>query len=219
MVNIEKNDIDNIIQEIIKDIREMGLCIKTSIDNSVTSLKEQNTIMADKVIENKKIIDELGDVIEDKCTKTMTIKVSTNQLRMLKGGLKMIIDLGNIQGLAIEIAFITKATSQALHIKPLVDIPRMSALLQEMLEGSLDALEKQDADLARSTASRDDEVDALFDQIRRELITYMIEDPTKIANASHLTFAARYLERMGDHINNLCESVVYIVTGLKVDLN
>jgi phosphate transport system protein len=91
--------------------------------------------------------------------------------------------------------------------------------LQEMLEGSLDALEKQDADLARSTASRDDEVDALFDQIRRELITYMIEDPTKIANASHLTFAARYLERMGDHINNLCESVVYIVTGLKVDLN
>jgi phosphate transport system protein len=219
MVNIEKNDIDNIIQEIIKDIREMGLCIKTSIDNSVTSLKEQNTIMADKVIENKKIIDELGDVIEDKCTKTMTIKVSTNQLRMLKGGLKMIIDLGNIQGLAIEIAFITKATSQALHIKPLVDIPRMSVLLQEMLEGSLDALEKQDADLARSTASRDDEVDALFDQIRRELITYMIEDPTKIANASHLTFAARYLERMGDHINNLCESVVYIVTGLKVDLN
>jgi phosphate transport system protein len=219
MVNIEKNDIDNIIQEIIKDIREMGLCIKTSIDNSVTSLKEQNTIMADKVIENKKIIDELGDVIEDKCTKTMTIKVSTNQLRMLKGGLKMIIDLGNIQGLAIEIAFITKATSQALHIKPLVDIPRMSDILEEMLDGSLDALEKQDADLARSTASRDDEVDALFDQIRRELITYMIEDPTKIANASHLTFAARYLERMGDHINNLCESVVYIVTGLKVDLN
>ncbi|MBE0522718.1 MAG: phosphate signaling complex protein PhoU [Methanosarcinales archaeon] len=219
MVNIDKKDIDNIIQEIIKDIREMGLCIKTSIDRSVTSLKEQNTSMADKVIENKKRIDELGDVIEDKCTKTMTMKVSSSQLRMLKGALKMIIDLGNIQDLAIEIAFITKATANAPHIKPLVDIPRMSDLLQEMLDSSLDALEKQDADLARITASRDDEVDALFDQIRRELITYMIEDPQKIANASHLTFAARYLERMGDHINNLCESVVYIVTGLKEDLN
>ena len=219
MEDIEKNDIDNIIQEIIKDIREMGLCIKTSIDRSVTSLTEQNTSLADKVIKNKKRIDELGDVIEDKCTKTMTMKVSPSQLRMLKGGLKMIIDLGNIQDLAIEIAFITKATALAPHIKPLVDIPRMSDILQEMLDGSLDALEKQDADLARSTASRDDEVDALFDQIRRELITYMIEEPQKIANASHLTFAARYLERIGDHINNLCESVVYIVTGLKEDLN
>ena len=219
MENIDKNDIDNIIKEIIKDIREMGLCIKTSIDGSVTSLTEQNTSMADKVIENKKKIDKLGDVIEDKCTKTMTMKVSPSQLRMLKGGLKMIIDLGNIQDLAIEIAFITKATAQAPHIKPLVDIPRMSDILQEMLDGSLDALEKQDADLARSIASRDDEVDALFDQIRRELITYMIEEPQKIANASHLTFSARYLERMGDHINNLCESVVYIVTGLKEDLN
>jgi len=219
MEDIEKNDIDNFIQEIIKDIQEMGLCIKTSIDRSVTSLTEQNTSMADKVIENKKKIDKQGDVIEDKCTRTMTMKVSPSQLRMLKGGLKMIIDLGNIQDLAIEIAFITKATAQAPHIKPLVDIPRMSDILQEMLDGSLDALEKQDADLARSTASRDDEVDALFDQIRRELITYMIEEPQKIANASHLTFAARYLERMGDHINNLCESVVYIVTGLKEDLN
>ena len=219
MVDIDKNDIDTIIQEIIKDIREMGLYIKTSIDKSVTSLKEQNTSMADKVIENKKMIDELEDVIEDKCTKTMTMKVSSSQLRMLKGALKIIIDLGNIQDLAIEIAFITKATANAPHIKPLVDIPRMSDLLQEMLDSSLDALEKQDADLARNTASGDDEVDALFDQIRRELITYMIEEPQKIANASHLTFAARYLERMGDHINNLCESVVYIVTGLKEDLN
>ena len=219
MADIDKNDIDTIIQEIIKDIREMGLYIKTSIDKSVTSLKEQNTSMADKVIENKKMIDELEDVIEDKCTKTMTMKVSSSQLRMLKGALKIIIDLGNIQDLAIEIAFITKATANAPHIKPLVDIPRMSDLLQEMLDSSLDALEKQDADLARNTASGDDEVDALFDQIRRELITYMIEDPQKIANASHLTFAARYLERMGDHINNLCESVVYIVTGLKEDLN
>ncbi|TFH42164.1 MAG: phosphate transport system regulatory protein PhoU, partial [ANME-2 cluster archaeon] len=149
MENIDKNDIDNIIKEIIKDIREMGQCIKTSIDRSVTSLTEQNTSMADKVIKNKKMIDKLGDVIEDKCTKTMTMKVSPRQLRMLKGGLKMIIDLGTIQDLAIDIAFITKATAQAPHIKPLVDIPRMSDILQEMLDGSLDALEKQDADLAR----------------------------------------------------------------------
>lgn len=214
-----KTDVDNIIQDIIRDMQEIGQYIKTSIDQSVTSLKEQNTGMADKVIESKKEIEELGDAIDDKCTRTMTLRVSPAQLRSLKGILKMIIDLKSIRDLAIEIAFITKVTSHAPHIKPLVDIPRMSEILQEMLDASLDALEKKDADLAKNIASRDDEVDALFDQIRRELITYMIEDPKKIANASHLTFASRYLERMGDHINNICESIVYMVTGLKVDLN
>ncbi|MCK4937528.1 MAG: phosphate transport system regulatory protein PhoU, partial [Methanosarcinales archaeon] len=101
----------------------------------------------------------------------------------------------------------------------LVDIPRMSDQLQDMLDGSFEALKNQDVELAKSTALKDNEIDALFDQIRRELITYMMEDPKKITNASHLTFVARYLERMGDHINNLCENVVYIVTGEKVDLN
>jgi phosphate transport system protein len=215
----DKDDVDSIIINIISKMREMGQLISTAIDRSVISLKEQNTGIADSVIASKKQINEIGDVIEDKCTRTMTLMVSDDQLRTLKEMLKMIIDLENVRDMAVEIAFITKATSHSPHIKPLVDIPRMSTILQEMLEGSLDALEKHDAELAKSTASRDDEVDALFDQIRRELITYMIEDPKKMANASHLTFAARYLERMGDHINNMCERVVYIVTGQKVDLN
>ncbi|HIH87291.1 MAG TPA: phosphate signaling complex protein PhoU [Methanosarcinales archaeon] len=219
MVDKTQTDVDNIIRDIIRDIKEMGQCTRLSIDRTVTSLKEQETGLADKVIEMNREIDEFGDVVEDKCTRTMTIKVSPAQLRMLKGTLKMIIDLKSISGLAVEIAYITKATAGSPHIKPLVDIPRMSDILQEMLDGSIEALEKQDVELARDTASRDEEVDALFDQVRRELITYMIEDPKKIANASHLTFASRYLERMGDHINNLCERVVYMVTGEKQDLN
>lgn len=219
MVDKAQTDVNNIIRDIIQDIKEMGQCTRLSIDRTVTSLKEQETGLADKVIEMNREIDEFGDVVEDKCTRTMTIKVSPAQLRMLKGTLKMIIDLKSISGLAVEIAYITKATAGSPHIKPLVDIPRMSDILQEMLDGSIEALEKQDVELAKDTASRDEEIDALFDQVRRELITYMIEDPKKIANASHLTFASRYMERMGDHINNLCERVVYMVTGEKQDLN
>jgi phosphate transport system protein len=219
MVDKTQTDVDNIIRDIIQDIKEMGQRTKLSIDRTVTSLKEQETGLADKVIEMNREIDEFGDVVEDKCTRTMTIKVSPGQLRMLKGTLKMIIDLKSISSLAVEIAFITKATAGSPHIKPLVDIPRMSDILQEMLDGSIEALEKQDIELAKDIASRDEEIDALFDQVRRELITYMIEDPKKIANASHLTFASRYLERMGDHIINLCERVVYMVTGEKQDLN
>ncbi len=219
MVVKDENNLDDIIQDIIDDLVEMGQSVKISIDQCVISLKEQNISVADKVIVSKKEIDEKGNVIEDKCTRGMTLKVPPLQLRTLKGVLKMVIDLESIFKLAVEIALITKVTSHTPHIKPLVDIPRMSDQLQEMLDGSLDALKDQDVELARSTALKDNEIDALFDQIRRELITYMMEDPKKITNASHLTFVARYLERMGDHINNLCESVVYIVTGEKVDLN
>ena len=219
MVVKDENNLDDIIQDIINDLVEMGQSVKISIDQCVISLKEQNISVADKVIVSKKEIDEKGNVIEDKCTRGMTLKVPPLQLRTLKGVLKMVIDLESIFKLAVEIALITKVTSHTPHIKPLVDIPRMSDQLQEMLDGSLDALKDQDVELARSTALKDNEIDALFDQIRRELITYMMEDPKKITNASHLTFVARYLERMGDHINNLCESVVYIVTGEKVDLN
>ncbi|MCL7416007.1 MAG: phosphate signaling complex protein PhoU [ANME-2 cluster archaeon] len=219
MVGTDENNVDKLIQDIIHDMMEMGQSVKVSIARSVNSLKEQNTSMADKVLESKKEIDDKGNVIEDKCTMGMTLKVSPVQLRTFKGILRMIIDLESIQDMAVEVALITKVTSQAPHIKPLVDIPRMSDQLQVMLDSSLDALKNRDVELARSTALKDNEIDALFDQIRRELITYMIEDPQKIANASHLTFAARYLERMGDHINNLCESLVYIVTGEKVDLN
>ncbi|MDF1558343.1 MAG: phosphate signaling complex protein PhoU [ANME-2 cluster archaeon] len=219
MVGTDENNVNKLIQDIIHDMMEMGQSVKVSIARSVNSLKEQNTSMADKVLESKKEIDDKGNVIEDKCTMGMTLKVSPVQLRTFKGILRMIIDLESIQDMAVEVALITKVTSQAPHIKPLVDIPRMSDQLQVMLDSSLDALKNRDVELARSTALKDNEIDALFDQIRRELITYMIEDPQKIANASHLTFAARYLERMGDHINNLCESLLYIVTGEKVDLN
>lgn len=214
-----ETDTDRNVQEIIEDIWNMGQLVRSSIEESVVSLKEQNTSIADNVIRYRDEINKQGDIIEDKCTAAMTRKVSSKQLRILKGSMKMIIELENITSLAVEIAFITKATSQSPHIKPLVDIPRMSVLLQEMLVETLDALKSQDSELAENTAAKDDEIDALFDQIRRELITYMIEDPKKIANASHLTFASRYLERMGDHINNMCEIVVFMVTGLKVNLN
>lgn len=219
MANKEKDSIYDIQQDIIHDLAGLGEHVKVSIDRAVISLKEQDTSMADKVIGSKKAINDMSNVIEDKCTKGMTLKVSPLQLRTFKGILKMIIDLESIFNLAVEIALITKVTHLTPHIKPLVDIPRMSDQLQEMMDGSFEALRNQDAELAKSTALKDNDIDALFDQIRRELITYMMEDPKKITNASHLTFAARYLERMGDHINNLCETVVYIVTGMKVDLN
>ena len=137
----------------------------------------------------------------------------------IQAALKMSIDLERIGDLALEIAVITKMTASVPPIKPLIDIPRMAEICQDMIKNTMIAFENKDVELARQVARRDDEIDMLFDQVRRELISYMIEDPKKITGAQHLTFVARYLERIGDHITNLCESVVFMVTGERVELN
>jgi phosphate transport system protein len=140
-------------------------------------------------------------------------------LRLIISALKMSIDLERMGDLALEIAVITKITASVPPIKPLVDIPRMSDICQDMLKNLTIAFENKDVELAKVVAKRDDEIDMLFDQVRRELISYMIEDPKKITSAQHLNFVARYLERIGDHITNLSENVVFMVTGERVELN
>jgi phosphate transport system protein len=140
-------------------------------------------------------------------------------LRLIISALKMSIDLERIGDLSLEIAVITKITASVQPIKPLVDLPQMSDICQDMLKNIMVAFENKDVEAAKIAAKRDDEIDMLFDQVRRELISYMIEDPTKITGAQHLTFVARYLERIGDHLTNISENVVFMVTGERVELN
>jgi phosphate transport system protein len=104
-------------------------------------------------------------------------------------------------------------------LKPLIDIPRMATLVRQGLRASLDALITKNEFLARAIASQDDEIDRLYDQIYRELLTYMLNDPTTIDRATWLLWAAHNLERMGDRIQNICERVVYEVTGKVVEFS
>ncbi|MCK4459812.1 MAG: phosphate transport system regulatory protein PhoU, partial [Methanosarcinales archaeon] len=103
--------------------------------------------------------------------------------------------------------------------KPLINIPIMAHIACEMLDDALLAFGESNSDLAYEIAKRDDEIDALFDQLRRVLLTFMVENPGKIGNASHLTSVAQHLEQIGDHASNICESVAYMVTGYRVKLN
>ncbi len=193
---------------------------RDNIQKAVASLKHQNLDEANEVINSDDEIDKLYATIEDTCFALLALQQPmAKDLRLIGSIIKIIIDLERIGDLALEIAWITRSTIKQPHIKPLVDLPRMAKICGEMLTSAMQAFESYDSELAKQTAKRDDEIDALFDQVRRELITYMIEDPTKIKNASHLTFAARYLERSGDHITNVCESVVYMVTGERIELN
>lgn len=203
-----------------EEIISMGRLVSKAINDSVLSLKNRDIELAQKVIDMDEEIDSIDKSIEENCMRLLALQQPmARDLRLIISVLKMSIDLERMGDLSLEIAIITKMTADTPPVKPLVDIPRMSELCQKMIKDCMTAFENKDAELASRTARIDDEVDALFDQIRRELITIMIEDPRKIAGAQHLTFVARYLERIGDHITNLCESVVFMITGERVELN
>jgi len=199
---------------------KLGELAGTSIKNSVEALCEHNVKQAEAVIKSDAEIDDHSASIEIKCMRLLALQQPVaRDLRMIGSMIKINLDLERMSDLAVDIAKIAVVIGDEEHIKPLIDIPRMAKIASEMLDGVLQAFSESNPDLAYETAKYDDEIDALFDQIRRELITLMVEDPRNLASASHLTFVARYLERIGDHATNICESVVYMVTGDRVKLN
>jgi phosphate transport system protein len=208
------------LHKLKEEILNMGNIVGRTMGDAVLSLKNRDVELAQKVIDTDKEIDALDHSIEDNCMRLLALQQPmARDLRLIISVLKMSIDLERMGDLALEIAVITKMTASVPPIKPLIDIPRMSEICQDMLKNTMIAFENKDVELAEQVARRDDEIDALFDQVRRELISFMIEDPKKITGAQHLTFVARYLERIGDHITNLSESVVFMVTGERVELN
>ncbi len=208
------------LHKLREEILNMGGLVGKAIGDAVLSLKNRDVGMAQKVIDMDNEIDAIDHSIEENCMRLLALQQPmARDLRLIISVLKMAIDLERMGDLALEIAVITKITANAPPVKPLIDIPRMSEICQEMLKNTMSAFENKDVELAKQIAKRDDEIDMLFDQIRRELITIMIEDPKKLSGAQHLTFVARYLERIGDHITNLCENVVFMVTGERVELN
>jgi phosphate transport system protein len=120
---------------------------------------------------------------------------------------------------AVDISRVAKRLADEPLIKPLIDIPRMADLAQKMVKDSLDAYVNEDLDTARSLANDDDQVDHLHSQIFRELLTFMMEDPKTIKQATQLLFVSRYLERIADLSTNIGEAVIYLVTGERQDLN
>ena len=136
-------------------------------------------------------------------------------LRTIGTCMKIITDFDRISDLAGDVAEIVIRIADEPHAKPLIDIPRMSEISQGMIADCLKAFSSGDIIILEDFSERDDVIDALFDQIRRELMMIMIEKPRGIANASHLLFVALHLERIGDHACNIASRIIYMVTGEK----
>lgn len=209
-------ELKNLQSELIK----MGTFVSESIDRAVASLANRDVELAKIVVMDDEIIDKYEQDIETRCLKLLaTRQPMAVDLRTIGTALKIVTDLERMGDHASDIAKITIRLNGEPLIKPLVDIPRMAEIAQIMVRESLEAFINQDIDLAYSMIERDNEVDSLYSQIFRELLTYMMEDPKTIKQATYLLFVAQFLERIGDHATNLGEWVIYMITGEKKELN
>ena len=205
---------DQELEALRQDLVKMGQIVQEAIQNAVDALARRDKVLAQQVMDGDDVIDSLQVEIEDRCIALIARQQPVaRDLRILGTGLKITTDLERMGDHAFDIAKIVLLIAHEPLIKPLVDIPRMAAMAQSMLRDSLQAYLALDVGLAEKVCHDDDMVDQLYHQVFRELLTYMLEDPQKINQATQLIFVARYLERIADHSTNVAEWVIYLVTG------
>ena len=162
-------------------------------------------------------VNQLHVEIDEVCLELIALRQpAAADLRFIAAAMKIIVDMERIGDQAINITERAESLLAVPPLKPLIDIPRMADIAQEMLKAALDAYVNGDDDLALQTILKDDEVDQLKDQVFRELLTFMMSDPTTIPRAMDLILVSRHIERIADHATNVCEDVIFMVKGKDV---
>ena len=202
------------LREIQDNVLVMGSMVEKATSRSIEALKERDMDKAREIIAADQEINRKRFEIEEKCVQLIaTQQPMASDLRAIICVLNIITDIERIGDHAEGIAKIVIMIGNEPPLKPLIDIPRMAEKVNDMLRRSLDALINRDADAARRIVTEDDEVDNLYNQIFRELLSFMAEDPKTITRATRLIWVAHDLERSADRVTNICERVVYLVTG------
>ena len=192
----------------------MASMTNKAIDNAVTALTRQDVRLAEQVIAADREINEHRWRTEEQALLLIATQAPmASDLRMIAAVIHIVTDLERMADHAAGTAKIAIQTADQAPLKPLIDIPRMSEIARAMLHDAITAFIEEDEAAARAIVARDDEVDALYEQIYRELLTFMLADPTTIDQATHLLWAAHNLERIADRVTNICERVVYAATG------
>ncbi len=202
------------IQQLKDEILLLGSMVEQATLDSVEALKKRDMRWSEQIIANDKKINEKRFALENK----VMILIATQQpmardLRMIASILEVISELERMGDYAKGIAIINIRMGEQALLKPLVDIPRMAQKGADMLHRALTAFVNEDVETAKSIPAEDDEVDMLYDQIYRELMTYVMADARTIERANWLLWAAHNLERLADRVTNICERAVFAVTG------
>ena len=198
----------------------LGTMVEGAIGRSVDALRRLDTVLAREVLDGDAAINTKRWQIEEQAvTLVATQQPMARDLRVIASVVHITTDLERMADHAAGIARIVLMHDDQPLLKPLIDLPRMAELATDMLRRSLDALVQRDADAATRIAAEDDLVDALYEQVYRELLSFMIEDPRTIQRATWLLWVSHNLERIADRVTNICERVVYIVTGKIEEIN
>jgi len=206
--------------EVQEDMLVMAGMVETAIERGIEALKTRNVNLAQQIIEDDLNINKRRYEAEDKCLELIaTQQPLASDLRTIVSVLHITVDLERMGDHAEGIAKIALMLADEPPLKPYIDIPRMAQVGIDMLMGSLEAFKNRDAARARAICDQDDEVDALYEQVYRELLTFMINDPHTIQRATYLIWVAHNLERIADRVTNICERVVYLVEGRIEEMN
>ena len=205
------------LQQLKTRLLEMGGLAEDRVRSIVQALVERNPATVDRVLGGDGPINQLHIEIDSRCFKLLALyQPMAVDLRAIVSAVKINTDLERVGDLAINIAEAVKRYMRHPPVKELIDIPRMASIAQHMLRDALDAYVRRDTALAQAVLNEDDELDALKTQVFRELLTYMLSDPSTIEPALDLILISRHLERIGDHATNVAEDVIFMVSARDV---
>jgi phosphate transport system protein len=205
--------LDQELTDLKQQLLKMGTLVEAAIFESVESLKELSMERANAIISADKIIDEMENIIDERCHDLIALnQPMAIDLRFITMSMKISTDLERIADLAVDIAQRVQDLVGKPLLKPLIDIPKLTHLAQQMTKDALDAFVNKEANLAGSVILRDHEADTLRNLVQKELIDdYMSKDPSTATRAVPLLLIARHLERICDHATNIAEDVIYMV--------
>jgi phosphate transport system protein len=190
---------------------------EAAIGQAMRGLTLRDVTMTEDVIRGDAVIDRLEVEVDERCLRMLALyQPEAGDLRFVAMALKINSDLERIADQAVNVAERALDLFRAPTLKPLIDLPRLAELTQGMLRRSVEAFVQRDASLARAVCASDDEVDAIDEQVFRELLTFMMQDCRAIARSVNLILVSRHLERVADHATNIAEDVIYLVEGRTV---
>ncbi|MGZ9583214.1 phosphate signaling complex protein PhoU [Paenibacillus marinisediminis] len=217
---IRRKEFDLGLDELRELLEEMGRHVERALSESIDCLKTGDVERAKVIIAEDVELNELENKIMDIGSRLILKQQPVaKDLRRIIVAFRISNDLERMGDLSIDISKVVVRMNGQPLMKPLIDIPRMAEIVQKMIQESTKAYMTENVDLAYKMAKDDDLVDQLYGQIFRELLTYVVENPQNASQAMNLTFVGRYIERIADHATNIGESVVYLVTNERPDLN
>ncbi len=205
---------DEELKQLKGKILELGTLVEEQIRQAMQALVQRDSEGARRTIEADHRVNGLEVAVDEECVRLIALRQpAAGDLRFLTMAMKIVTDLERMGDLAVDVCERAIELNEEPQLKPYIDLPRMAAHAQRMVKEALDAFVNRDAELARKVCRDDDFIDDLNEQVFRELLSYMLEDPHTITRAIRLSFISKYLERIADHATNVAEMVVYLVEG------